>query len=421
MPARTPQPAGRISALGFALAAYVVFDGFSHGMFDLQITPLVSLTLMATIAALALALIDGRGRRWMGAPGARTTGIVLALFVAYTALSAGLGYGTFNLGFVKNLLLFAAIVAFADTRPRIELLLFAAGAAGVIQAGLGVGQVIAAGGIPPGGVTGLLPNHVQYAMYMTLSALAMLPLALRERGIRRMGLLVAEALMAGIIVASLARGVLVVAVVCALVWLMLALTSTRARMLAGGGTLALAAGVLALSDRLGTLLEIPSALGDPARLDVLLSGRLPMLLAAWHMWLSQPIVGVGYGRFPSIWSLYVPDGIGIPGVLRLELAAHSTYLQIAAEMGLVGLGLYVWLLVSGARSAALSRRHFASTADAAGAWLALAILVGLLAIALHGVLDNTGWHDRVFYVLLALAVSARGVAAAPLPTDEGRQ
>ena len=91
-------------------------------------------------------------------------------------------------------------------------------------------------------------------------------------------------------------------------------------------------------------------------------------------------------------------------------------------MGLVGLGLYVWLLVSGMRSASLARRVSAGTADAAGAWLALAILVSILAVALHGVLDNTGWHDRVFYVLLALATAVRGLAAAaPVPADEGRQ
>jgi O-antigen ligase len=115
-----------------------------------------------------------------------------------------------------------------------------------------------------------------------------------------------------------------------------------------------------------------------------------------------------------LWSLYAPAGIGLPGVLRLELATHSTYLQIAAEMGVVGLGLYVWLLAGGIRSAALARRRHAQVADAAGSWIAAAILVSLLGIALHGVLDNTGWHDRVLYILLALSVAVRGIAATGL-------
>jgi hypothetical protein len=236
-------PTSRIAAWAFALVVYVVFDGFSHGLVDLRVTPLTSLTLLATIVALGLALLDGRSRRLLGPPGGRTTGIVLVLFVAYTAVSAQTGYGTFDLGFVKNLLLFAAIVALADTRRHIRWLLLAAGAAGLLQAGLGVGQVIVQGGIPLGGVTGLLPNHVQYAMYMTLSALALAPLAYQARGLMRAGLIAAEALMVLVIVASLARGVLVVAVVCTLVLLVMTLSSVRARVLAGAVTAALAAGV----------------------------------------------------------------------------------------------------------------------------------------------------------------------------------
>ncbi|MRR10952.1 hypothetical protein EG835_00310, partial [bacterium] len=176
---------------------------------------------------------------------------------------------------------------------------------------------------------------------------------------------------------------------------------------------------LAASQRLGPLLEVPAALGDPARLDALLSGRLPLLLAAWNMWLANPILGVGYGRFPAVWAQYVPDGIGIPGVLRLELATHSTYLQIAAEMGIIGFGLYVALLGSGIRDAWRGRIDSARGGDRAVALVATATLVGLIAIAAHGVLDNTGWHDRVFYVLLACAVVARGLAAHTAPDGAG--
>ena len=411
-------PASRMAAWAFALVTYVVFDGFSHGMVDLRITPLTSLTLLATCAALVLALLDGRGRRLLGPPEGGALGIVLVLFVAYTAVSAEIGYGRFDLGFVKNLLLFAAIVALADTRRHIQWLLLAAGAAGLLQAGLGVGQMLVQGGVPLGGVTGLLPNHVQYAMYMTLSAFALAPFAYQARGMLRAVLIAAEALMVFVIVASLARGVLVVGVVCTLVLLVITLNSVRARVVAGAGTTALAAGAIAASDRLGTLLEIPAALGDPARLDALLSGRLPMLLAALNMWKSQPIVGVGYGSFPQLWSHYAPPGIGLPGVLRLELAAHSTYLQIAAEMGIVGLGLYLWLLAGSLRNSALARRYHTQVADSAGSWIAAAILVSLLAIALHGVLDNTGWHDRVLYILLALSVAARGIAAESRPSAD---
>lgn len=405
--------ANMAAVLGRALVLYVVFDGFSHDMFDVSVSSLVSLTLIATVTALGLALITGRGSRLVRRGATRTAGLLLAVFVGYTALSAAVGHGTLDLGFVKNLLLFVAIVALADDSRFVEALLLTAGAAGVLQAALGLRQLVVSNGVPLGGVTGLLPNHVQYAMYLTLSAISMAPFVIRPNGWRRMLLLAAEALMLAMIVASLARGVLVVALCCAVLWLLLALNSGRVRTLMIAGVFAAATAVLVLSRRLGTLLEVPAALGDPAKLDVLLSGRLPLLLAAWNIWLAHPIFGIGYGRFPEVWAQYAPAGIGVPGILRLQLATHSTYLQIAAEMGLVGLALYIALLAYGFRNAWRSRVLGMRSGDVRAALVATAVFVGLFAIAMHGVLDNTGWHDRVFYILLAAAAVTWNAAQCP--------
>ena len=397
----------RVAQWGFGLVLYVVFDGFSHGMLDARLTPLASLTLLATAAALALALFAGCGRRLLTPPGARTTGIILLAFVSYTALSAVLGGGVFDLGFVKNAMLFAAIVALTDTPRRLDALLLTAAGAGMAQAGLGIGQVIVTQGVPSSGVTGLLPNHVQYAMYLLLSILALAPFVHRAHGVRRLALLAAEALMITMLVASLARGVLAVSIVCAAVWLLASLRSRRSRLLAGAGMAATASAALMASDRLRTLLQVPAALGDPERLDALLSGRLPLLLAAWNMWLAHPLTGVGYGRYPLMWAEYAPTEIGRRSIRELAFAAHSTYLQIAAEMGAIGLGLYLALIGSGLRDGLRARSSMARRGDRVGVLAATAILVALLAIALHGILDNTGWHDRVLYVLLAASVVVR--------------
>lgn len=400
-------PRTRAASWGFACALYVVFDGFSHGLFDRQITSLVSLTLLATLGALVLALLDGRADRLLSRARPRATTILLLVFVSYIAISATFGPGVFDLGFVKGLMLFAAIVALVDDRRQIATLLLVAGYAGVIQAALGVGQFIAQDGVPLGGLTGLLPNHIQYAIYLLLSAIALAPFVHHTKGARRIAVLLAEALIALALILSLARGVLVVAILAALAWLLLTLRSTRARVLAVSALGAGALTVLAASRRLSTLAELPAALGDPARLDALLSGRLVLLLSAWNMWLAHPVFGVGYGHFPAVWAQYAPDGMGAAGFLRLQLATHSTYLQIAAEMGIAGLGVYVALLGSAMRDAWQVRTYSMRAGDTFTALLASAVLTSLIAIAAHGLLDNTGWHDRVFYVALACAVAMR--------------
>jgi hypothetical protein len=63
---------------------------------------------------------------------------------------------------------------------------------------------------------------------------------------------------------------------------------------------------------------------------------------------QQPIFGLGIGTYPAEHSRFVKGALSKDAVQRLgpTLAeqAHNEYLQIAAEMGLVGLALHVWML-----------------------------------------------------------------------------
>lgn len=66
--------------------------------------------------------------------------------------------------------------------------------------------------------------------------------------------------------------------------------------------------------------------------------------AGWHMWLDHPIVGVGIGRYPGQLINYsqagtIPIFYLIPG-----LVTHNMYIQVLAETGFLGFGLFVLLL-----------------------------------------------------------------------------
>ncbi len=63
--------------------------------------------------------------------------------------------------------------------------------------------------------------------------------------------------------------------------------------------------------------------------------------AGFRMWLDHPITGVGIGRFPYELPYYAR---GIPPHY-LHLVAHSTYVQLLSETGIVGLAL--WLSMAG--------------------------------------------------------------------------
>jgi O-antigen ligase len=70
--------------------------------------------------------------------------------------------------------------------------------------------------------------------------------------------------------------------------------------------------------------------------------RESLVQAAMLMMQQRPLVGVGIGNFiPSLVPLQQPKALGF----NLQ-PVHNIYLLVTAEMGLVGLGLFGWLLIS---------------------------------------------------------------------------
>ncbi|HEU4641441.1 MAG TPA: O-antigen ligase family protein [Gemmatimonadaceae bacterium] len=78
--------------------------------------------------------------------------------------------------------------------------------------------------------------------------------------------------------------------------------------------------------------------GQGKNIDV----RLRLYKAAYEAFISHPVLGVGYGQFGQFWEQ--------TGRLPSRVV-HQTYLSAAAELGIVGLLVFLWLLGSVARDA----------------------------------------------------------------------
>ena len=59
------------------------------------------------------------------------------------------------------------------------------------------------------------------------------------------------------------------------------------------------------------------------------------------MFLESPILGQGYGAFAMLYE----EDVALVGsyTAQFQLGAHSEYLQVMAELGIVGLGVWIWL------------------------------------------------------------------------------
>ena len=149
-----------------------------------------------------------------------------------------------------------------------------------------------------------------------------------------------------------------------------------------------------------TLLLAPtatlSALGD-TRLSTASPERADLVRVAFAQFATAPITGVGRLDLAYL------DHTGVPVLARF---VHQEYLQLAAETGLIGLGL----VLAGAVALAIGalRRR-----TAPGAVAALAVLAGF---AVHSAFDFL-WHIPVLPLLAVLAA----VALIPVPHPHQEQ
>jgi O-antigen ligase len=160
-------------------------------------------------------------------------------------------------------------------------------------------------------------------------------------------------------------------------------------LLAGGGLLTLAVGS---PGTLGTVADARVTLASP--------DRSAATRAALDIVIAHPVTGAGAGAAEL--RSTTPDGL-----TRRFAHSHDEYLQVAAELGLVGLVLLVVLLVGLARLVWSGRAAGAEPA----AWAAA--VAGTAGFAVHSTLDFV-WH------LPAVLIAVLLVAGAGLPAPARR-
>ncbi len=100
---------------------------------------------------------------------------------------------------------------------------------------------------------------------------------------------------------------------------------------------------------------IPGLGGRGGGTETSIRGRLGEWAAAWAMFLDYPIFGIGLNQYePNFETYTLRLGTELRGGVR---QAHSLYLEIAAERGLVGLTAFLALLGLAACNVWNARRH----------------------------------------------------------------
>jgi hypothetical protein len=138
------------------------------------------------------------------------------------------------------------------------------------------------------------------------------------------------------------------------------------------------------------------------------SGRLNEWRAAWTAFEERPMLGLGYGAFPAESTALM---LRTPGVdlasfeLRTYgLRAHNTFLESVAELGVIGLVLFIGLLVSCGRSLRNAARLAAQANNQRLRRLANALLAALLAWSISAVFLSVQ-TSRSLWMLVGLSIA----------------
>lgn len=141
--------------------------------------------------------------------------------------------------------------------------------------------------------------------------------------------------------------------------------------------------------------------------DAAIRGRLTEMLAAVNVWMDHPVVGVGPGQYVPFYSLEYMTRPGAFKQIDKERPAHTLYVELAAETGVIGLAAF--LLIAVVVLARLWRLRVALLkTDPDGAHLVTGIALAMLAYLGTSVLLSFAFQ-RYYWMLVALAGAAVNV------------
>lgn len=135
------------------------------------------------------------------------------------------------------------------------------------------------------------------------------------------------------------------------------------------------------------------------------SGRLDEWRVALRIFAGHPIGGVGLGNYQVVEPSYATQTLNLSSVRQIvtdRLVVHNTYLQFAAELGLVGLSLFLALLVVPLRLAGRALGRLDRTLDEVE-FHARGLLAGAIGMLVAYVFLSAEFEKPLWLVLALLA------------------
>ncbi|HEY3312737.1 MAG TPA: O-antigen ligase family protein [Anaerolineales bacterium] len=138
-------------------------------------------------------------------------------------------------------------------------------------------------------------------------------------------------------------------------------------------------------------------------------GRTSENIAAWQMFMDNPLLGVGLGNFPENYQNY-SRSIGLDQ-RRVPRSPASLYLELLSEQGLIGTGIFLFLMVLIFRELRYAKRNFNLARMTDEGNIVLALSAGFAGYLFAAITKNSA-YSNVFWVIVGVALASGQVAHA---------
>jgi O-antigen ligase len=344
---------------------------------------------------------------------------VLILLVAWTGISAVWAESSppaidAAFRYLPNAFLF--LILFAGIRTREQLVWVMASFVLGAFISAGYGMVVPAPDYETGRLSGVGGDANETAAALVAGGIlaAALTAALRGRPIMRVGAAIAVPLCGFAVFLTLSRGGLI-ALGASLIAAVIAAGKHRGAVLAAAVSAAVVTvAYFALLAPAAAVQRVTGLGGGTGRVDIWTVG--------WRMVEANPLHGVGAGNFPiqSIHYLLEPGALKRDDfIVDVPKVAHNTYLDVLAELGVVGFTLFMAVIVFSLVCTVKAARHAERTGDRQIEILARALFVALVGL-LAADFFVSRQYSKQLWLLLALCPVMLELSRGAVPRALGR-
>ena len=126
---------------------------------------------------------------------------------------------------------------------------------------------------------------------------------------------------------------------------------------------------------------------------------------------AHPLAGIGLGNFKTLMPMYTDPGV------RTDTIGHNAYLEVAAEMGIPQLAVFLAILFFSYQSLEQTRRRVQHSGPKLLSEAALGLEAGLVGYAV-GALTISAEYQKLFWLILCLSMCLPALARDIVPAGE---